>query len=256
MVIMETDDRVTEIRVEIAKAMGDLATDLLNGVDPFIGLTYPKEATSHLYLKCLEYSNELEKSFRQEILDSQIEFSRFTLHNAITRKFRAFGKMEPEHCATEAKFSNWLKEREPEAYTWTPRALPPLEPGIKVKKNIKQVMKERKPEFYEYKSKNLPGLFTFAKDWLSDNKILITFDKPPNMREVDVAICLEKPFFILDVGYFFASTHSGFKFDSAANLEKAVEKAIDTVDLLLPHILERIEKVLARFEKVPYFTTS
>ena len=56
-------------------------------------------------------------------------------------------------------------------------------------------------------------------------------------------IGIEKPKFFLDIANLFSRSQSRYWYNSSEELIKQVHKALDLIDLIMPHFLERIERV-------------
>jgi len=108
-------------------------------------------------------------------------------------------------------------------------------------------MRERKPEFSYDKAEAEPGVIPFSMPWLVDNKVYIIADKGTKREFLDFSFGVEYPKFYCDIANFFAGGQSWYDYETEEDLLRGVNKALDLIDILLPHFLDRVKKVLEEY---------
>jgi hypothetical protein len=236
------DSHEKKLRTRLARSLGDMAEGIIKREPPFDEIPFQDEATDKLFKKYLEYFDELETPFRQSILSMFIDSARESFKmGARVDEIGSFNSRHPQHVETGDQFVSWIKNREGHIETVN-LSLGPT-PPIKVTAVIKRVMQERLQEF-KFEKGVMPGAIAFSKPILTDNKVYVLVDKGTQRQFIDFMIGLKWPESYFDIAEFFCRGQSWYGYNSEEELIAGVSKAMDLVEALLPHFVDRAEKAL------------
>jgi hypothetical protein len=238
------DNKEKEIRTRIAEEMGRLSEAILRREHPFDTLSAQSEVMPHLYIKYLQYYNDLEEGFRRSIFTSLVDQAKWQFHDVLLGTPQRFNSLYPQHVSTQKLFGIWIDQREgPQGpIILHARSLPE---GTKVNQIVKRVLKKRKPEFSYEKSFGVPGLIVFSKRLDTDNRVYLAVDRGTMRRSLSFLLGLAKPRLLLDVASFFSNSQSWYRYTSAEEVESSVNKALDLIEKLLPYFEGKVKRALA-----------
>lgn len=233
------------LKNKIAETLCELAELIIRRSPPFNRIPLQPEVTSSLLIKYYKYYNEIDESLKGEYILAEIALAKYLIQNTLVGVKESFATKYPEHMKAREAFDNWIIQREgPPEPVYIDRTLQIFTEKVKVNQIIKQIFNERKPDFSYDKSAVYPGIIPFSKPWLKDNKVYIIADKGTKRQFLDFHIGIAKPEFFIDIANFFGRAQSWYNYNTVEELIQGINKALDIIDLLLPHFLERIKKVL------------
>lgn len=236
-----------DAKIHLARELGKMAEQILRKEPPFSNFPIHLEAANHLYLKLLEYSNEIEDSFRQKILEFIIDGAKWFFLDGLVPTQSTFDEQYPQHIETELLFRDWLKQKEENDSPYKSSYAPIHK--IEVPKIIKSVVQQRLPEYSFEKTKSRTSVLYFSKSWVLKNKIYIIIDKGSARDFLDFSVGVSTPYleginiYHTTIAGFFGGIQCVYSYDSSDEVMRVVNKAIDLAVAVMPHFLERMEKV-------------
>lgn len=234
-----------QIRYQIADTLCDLAARIIRRESPFNRFFLKPEVSGPLYVKYLEYADKIETSLSNNYVRGCIECAKYIIREEVTGEARSFKERYMEVRKIQNQIRALIHEKEkiskPIYSSWSSQE----EENIRVNQIVKQIMKKRKPEFLYEKSLVYPGMLPFLKNWLDDNGILICIDRGTHRNFLSFEIGIRKPLFTLDIALFFGGgAQSRFRYRTSEDVVKNTNMGLDFIDLLLPHVLERVGNIL------------
>jgi|GEM_PF-3022758 len=245
------DDREKKTRYHLTRTLGDLAESIIRRVPPFDRVEFQPEVLSNLHGKYIEYSDEIESSMKQRILLMLIDSARWEIKNTIIGGSKSFESIYPEHLETEKIFKEWIIEKECKQIKSTDISVYATAKGIKINRIIRKVVKERFPDFKYGKIKNMPEIMPFAMSIFDGNRVYLVVDKDIRRKCLEFMIGINYPRFYFNPSILFSNTQSAYKYNTEKEANDAVNKALDVIDVILPHLLTRLREALEKFGNAP-----
>jgi hypothetical protein len=202
-----------DIKYRLSQELGDLAELILKRKSPFENIPIHEEAVSYLYLKYLKYYDEINEPLRKEILKYII-----------------------------------AETGESEYY---PSAFKPTE-KLKLNHIIEKAMKKRKPDFLYDKDFSDSHTRYFSKAWQIKYKAFIAIGWGVKRNFLDFYVGVSSPFlkgidvYSTTIASFFGGVQAVYTYDTQAEVFKAVNKALDLIEIILPHFLQRMEAFIEK----------
>jgi len=238
---MENDEKL--IRYNLTHTLGNLAASVIMRVPPFDRLPLQKEIVLYQYEKYLLYVDEIEPPLRVRVLTMMVEHAKWVIQERLGPGKDSFNSIYPQHVETKNVFADWILRKEGPRPPLPLMRVLPME-KINVSSIIRQVMKERMPEFKYDRSLGNSTVTSFSIPICGDNKIFITVDKGTWRRFLDFAFCIHWPRSYFDIAVFFSNSQSRYEFNNEEELVTGVNKALDVIEVLLPHFVDRVTESL------------
>jgi hypothetical protein len=237
------EDYENSIRQNLACTLGDLSEVIIRRLPPFDTLSLQNEVMPYFYMKYLQYFDEVEVSLREQILARLIDYARWEIKSMFVRGIESFNLLYPEHVETSKTFKRWITQKEGLKSSSQGGTQPSIK-NLKIIMIIKRVMCERMPAFKYDKSIYIPGTVPFSNKFLGDNNILIMADTGTKRRFINFMLGIHYPRAFIDIANFFGKSQSIYEYSSEEEASAGVNKALDMIEILLPHFVERVQKTL------------
>lgn len=241
------DEKEKRARYYLARTLGDLSESIIRRLPPFEQMELQPEVISYFYQKYIQYSDELEDTLRHKVLLMLIDYAKWEIKNTIMSGTRAFSSIYPEHVETENSFNDWIMQREGEPPSPDESAPPSSSKKIRINPIVKRIIKERFPDFKEGKIRNMPEIIPFAMDTLDGNRVYLIADKGIKRRALEFMIGIDYPRFYFNPSVFFSNSQALYRYHTEAEAAEAVGRALNLVELILPHVLEKVKEALDRY---------
>jgi hypothetical protein len=235
---MEDDEKI--IRCSLALTLGDLAESVIMRVPPFDRLPLQKEVVSYHYEKYLQYVDEIDTQLRTRVLAMLVEHARWDIQERLGPGKDSFNSIYPQHVETKHAFVYWILQKEGPRPHIPLMVIYPME-KINVSATIREIMKKRMPEF---KYDRRLGSASFSIPISGNNKIFIDADRGTWRRFINCALCIHWPRSYFDIAVFFSNAQSKYEYNNEGELVTGVNKALDVIEVLLPHFVDRVTESL------------
>ncbi|MBU3949155.1 MAG: hypothetical protein KJ882_09265 [Proteobacteria bacterium] len=99
-----------EFYAKLAEEFSDLSEEIIRRKPPYDKIPVEKEVAYYLsyYLK---YYDELEESFRNKILQGQVDLAKYLFYHTLLGGIQAFGRSHPHYIEIERNFNKWIQQR-------------------------------------------------------------------------------------------------------------------------------------------------
>ncbi|MHC1727496.1 MAG: hypothetical protein AB9866_16095 [Syntrophobacteraceae bacterium] len=242
---MPIKEDIQKTRMEIWESLGELAESIMLMEQPFDYIGIIPEVMSYYYLRYKIYYNELNDSFKHQILKKRILKAKWLLHTQVFKEHKPIQSLFANYIDTDDVFLTWIKEREANQVHPIMAGYPPYHGKLRTDQISKQIIKQRMPEFKYHRQSHFPGLRCFSKPILQDNAIIVGLEKGSVRRAISLYLGLERPCFAFDIACLFSSGQSLYWYNSPEDLAVALNRAIDLASLILPEFESRMKKVLS-----------
>jgi hypothetical protein len=235
-----------KIKYRLARELGNMAESILRREAPFENFPIHLEAANFLYLKLLEYSDEINALLKQKVLEYVIDEAKWYFLDSLIPIKSTFDEQYPQHIQTEILFRKWLKQKERDFSPYKPSYVPMQ--NIDIIKIIKKVMQQRMPEYYLDAERSRSSVFFFSKSWISNQKVFLIIDMGSARDFLDFLVGVSTPYlkdieiYHTTVASFYGGIQCVYSYDSSIAAERSVNKAIDLVKAIIPMFLGRIQK--------------
>lgn len=235
----------SKLNKKLAEALGRLAEGILTKQVPYKEIPVQPEATSYIYMKFLQYNDEIDEDLRNRIIEEEVAYAKYEFMDNLVGVDKSFAELYPQHMETKKAFSKWVKNKEGfyinGFFSATSQT---LNKKIPVNNIIKNCIQESNPDF-SYAKNAFPGLISFSKAFLENNKIYIVVDKGTKRNFLSFFVGLENPKACFDIANFFGDVQSKYKYQSLEEIETKIKKALDLLGVLLPHFEKALSEVIA-----------
>ncbi|MCP4159778.1 MAG: hypothetical protein GY760_06870 [Deltaproteobacteria bacterium] len=240
-------DKVKEkkLRIRMANTLGDLAESIIRKKAPFTKDIWPITQCNNWYINYFyKYGYILSETEKEKYLSINIEQVKFSIRDWLRLEPKSYVEEYPEDYKFTSKIDDLVKnEREKKegpisVFSYTKEK-------VKVNKLAKEVFKERYPDFIYNKEDSYSGTIAFHKAWF-DDKIIFLNISTSNRRQYfyfNIGLLKTDFYFSIDMCTFWAG-QSKYEYSTNEEFKNSLHKALDMLDIFLPHFEERLEKAL------------
>jgi hypothetical protein len=222
---------------KIYESLASIVSNILRRNAPFYNLPFELRHYKFKYRKYIEYYNEIDESFRDNILKAIIEEAKNYIKRALFEGSEEFKVMSSSSYNTLNDFANWVRKRESTSNSKQIQYLYLSELDDKVREEI--IFKNLNSQLagWEYnKDKHANNSISFEKK-LMGRKLIILVDLGIKRTWINFLIGMDNPQFFIDINQLFLVKNSAFEF---TNLNEA-KTIIPNISKLLKEIMRELE---------------
>jgi hypothetical protein len=216
------DKSEQELKIKIAENLSDLSEQILKHQPPFNAFPIQDAVFSPLYLKYLQYFDELDKPLKENLINELSQLAKLSIHQAL----HLIERRKSKDTKSIDEFQSWITMKEG-AYDPSKNFL--AGSVIKATVLIKKYMQEKQAGFrYDRKQSATYGFPIYYKPCLDNNKIYIGLDRGTWRSFISVYIGMESPSFFMDIGELFNRSQSWYEYmiTTRTEYDEVIKKAV------------------------------